>query len=73
MTDVIKVSLFGKTVGFLTWDSGKGRALFEYDRAFAEGDIDIAVAALSGVVIDVAIEGDGTALSETAYLRMTVH
>ena len=42
MTDVIKVSLFGKKVGFLTWDSRKGRALFEYDRAFVEGDIDIA-------------------------------
>ena len=42
MTEAVKVSIHGQTVGFLTWDSRKGRALFEYDRTFVSDGLDIA-------------------------------
>ena len=42
MTEAVKVTIFGQNVGYLTWDSRKGRALFEYDRTFVSGGLDIA-------------------------------
>lgn len=42
MTEAIKVTLSGRTVGYLTWDWHKNLALFEYDRAFVESGLDIA-------------------------------
>ena len=47
MTDAIKVSINNQTVGFLTWDSRKGRALFEYKRTFVEDGLDIAPISMS--------------------------
>lgn len=47
MTEVLKVTLWGKTVGFLKWDYHKGKTFFEYDQEFVNGGIDIAPISMS--------------------------
>ena len=47
MTEAVKISIHGQPVGYLTWDSRKSRALFEYDRTFVEAGLDIAPICMS--------------------------
>lgn len=42
MTEAIKVSIGNSLVGYMTWDSAKKKALFEYDKSFVDAGIDIA-------------------------------
>ena len=40
--NVVEVKLWDKTVGLLLWDTGKGRSVFQFDRAFLQDGLNIA-------------------------------
>lgn len=40
--NVVEVKLWDKTVGLLSWDTGKGCSVFQFDRAFLQSGLDIA-------------------------------
>ena len=42
MTEAIKITMHGRTVGFMVWNSRLKKALFEYDRSFIASGINIA-------------------------------
>ena len=42
MDNNIKVTIWGKEVGRLTWDASRKRSIFEYAPSFLKGEIDIA-------------------------------
>ncbi|MBR1505539.1 MAG: HipA N-terminal domain-containing protein [Prevotella sp.] len=42
MDNNIKVTIWGKEVGRLTWDTSRKRSIFEYAPSFLKGEIDIA-------------------------------
>lgn len=45
--NVVRVKLWGMTVGYLSWDKKSGVALFEYDREFMQKGLDIAPLTMS--------------------------
>ena len=42
MDNNIKVTIWGKEVGRLTWDASRKRSIFEYAPNFLKGELDIA-------------------------------
>jgi len=42
MDNNIKVTIWGKEVGRLTWDTSRKRSIFEYAPTFLKGELDIA-------------------------------
>ena len=42
MDNNIKVTIWGKEVGRLTWDTSRKRSIFEYAPSFLKGELDIA-------------------------------
>ena len=42
MDNNIKVMIWGKEVGRLTWDASRKRSIFEYAPSFLKGNLDIA-------------------------------
>ena len=42
MDNNIKVTIWGKEVGRLTWDASRKRSIFEYASSFLKGGLDIA-------------------------------
>ena len=42
MDNNIKVTIWGKEVGRLTWDASRKRSIFEYAPSFLKGELDIA-------------------------------
>ena len=41
MDNNIKVTIWGKEVGRLTWDASRKRSIFEYAPSFLKGELDI--------------------------------
>ncbi len=46
-TNVVKVKLWGKDVGYLSWDKKSGKSIFEYEHSFIEQGLDIAPLTMS--------------------------
>ncbi len=46
-TNVVKINLWGMTVGYLSWDKKKDAAVFEYEPSFLEQGLDIAPLTMS--------------------------
>ena len=42
MNNNVKVTIWGREVGRLTWDASRKRSVFEYAPSFLKGDLDIA-------------------------------
>ena len=52
MDNNIKVTIWGKEVGRLTWDASRKRSIFEYAPNFLKGELDIApLTALSSATV----------------------
>ena len=70
MVGNIKVTIWGKEVGRLTWDASRKRSIFEYAPNFLKGELDIALNGYKPLYFDYIIEGKGITVKNLHWTEM---